>query len=500
MNRKQKRLVRILAMVLAVLLLFGAVISAVISVAYAEESPVNQQEFTMEYLNEEQALRVSQRLVYFNVSDSALDRVIFYAPANMFRRQSALFYESDALLTAFPNGYLPGGIELTNVCVNGESVDWGYQGTDENYLRVECDLQPEESCTFEFEYYLLLTNNGAFLGVSEGECRLSDFYFAPASLDESGEFILNMPTSYTRYIDTPAADFSVSIVLPEELSLSATGTENVSISEGNARAWTVQAENVHDFAMVIQQNMKEIQAVTASGIALSLHASSEKNAKRVLAIASEAIESCEKWFGAFPFSQIDIVQTNYLPGALPHSACLWLPKDLLRKDDRTLALAIRYFIAQQYFGRSAWAHPASDAWLSDSICEFLSYLILEESEGHEAYLAALNEDLVNALRLTIPGGLVVSSDASLFTEYEYEIVVRQRGAIVFHELYTAMGRANLLAGLKCFYEKGKNTAVLSEMDLVNALDEASGKSWKKYLTDWIFNVGDYVNQDIFWLD
>ena len=500
MNKKQKRLVRMIAIVLAALLVFSAVISAVISIAYAEEAPANQCELTMEYLNEEQALRMSQRLVYSNASGRKLDRVVFYAPANMFRRQSALFYEGDNLNKAFPNGYLPGGIDLTSVRVNGSKADWGYQGKDETFLRVACNLEPGESCEFVFDYYLLLTANGAFMGVSEGECRLSDFYFAPAATDTEGEFILNMATSYTRYIDTPAADYTATITLPDALILTTGGAESHTEGANKTRTWTVQAKDVHDFSMVISQGLNERTTSTASGVEVRLRTDVKKNASQVLQTAVEAIETCEGWFGPLPFEQIDIVQADYLPGALPHTACLWLPENVLKEGGRTLDHAIRFFIAQQYFGRSAWAHPASDAWLSDSVSEFLAYLMLEEREGHDAYLAALNEDLVDALQLTIPGGLVVSSDASLFTEYEYEIVVRQRGAVVFHELYTAMGREDLIGALKLFHERGLAVDVLSEMDLVNALNEASGGSWKNYLTDWVFNVGDYVNQDIFWLD
>ena len=96
MRKKQQRLLRIIAIVLAILLAGGAIISAVISIAYAEEaepSDRNQYDITMEYLGEEQALRVSQRLVYLNDSGIHLDRVVFYAPGNLFRRQSALMYD-----------------------------------------------------------------------------------------------------------------------------------------------------------------------------------------------------------------------------------------------------------------------------------------------------------------------------------------------------------------------------------------------------------------------
>ena len=503
MKRKQQRLVRVLAIVLAILLGMGAVVSALLSFAYAEEIPSqegNPCTLTIEYLPEEQALRMSQRIVYTNDSAFALDRVIFYAPANLFRRQTSLPYDGENLSQAFPNGYLPGGIDLTGVQVNGEACDWGFQGEDEMFLRVACDLQSGESCAFEFHYYLLLTQNAAFLGASETECHLSDFYFAPASLGADGEFTLNSAISFARYTDVPAMDFSASVLLPEGLQLAATGQEALVRTENGAALWSVTAQNARDFALVFGNSYREFQAESASGVQVNLLSPKKKGQNAALEAAVQAIEICEDWFGPFPFSQIDIVQAYCASGSLNHSGCLWLSEDVLSSGGRSLQHAVYAFIAQQYFGRSAWASPASDAWLSDSVAEFVAYLLLEETGGHDAYLQALNDEVVPALQLTIPGGLNVSSDATLFTAYEYDIVVRSRGAAVFHELRTAMGREELIAALRLFFQKGQQADVLTEMDLVACLDEASGKSWEKFLTDWLFNIGDYVNQDIYWLD
>ena len=503
MNRKQKRLVRLVAIVLAALLGMGAVISALLSFAYAEEAlPAedNQCAITIEYLPEEQALRMSQRLVYTNASGRALDRVIFYAPANLFRRQSSLPYEGDAIAEALPEGYLPGGIDLANVRVNGEKSDWGFQGENEMYLRVACDLEPGESCAFEFDYYLLLTRNAAFLGISDDHWRLSDFYFAPANLGTDGEFTLNGALAFARYADVPAMDFSVGVQLPEQLMLAASGSETVAENGSSAAIWEIRAENVHDFALIFGSSWRKYDAETASGVQLRLLSGVKKTADRVLETAVRAIEACEEFFGSFPFRQIDIVQAELASGSLNHSACLWLDEDILKAGGREMEHAVYRFIAQQYFGRSAWASPAADAWLSDSVSEYIAYLLLEEEKGHDAYLAALNDEVVPALQLTIPGGLNVTSDAGLFTAYEYDIVVRSRGAAVFHELRTAMGREELIQALGLFYRKGLQADVLTEMDLAGALEEASGRSWQKFLTDWLFNIGDYVNQDIDWLD
>ncbi len=502
MNRKHKKLIRLLAVLLAVLLILGTVVSVILGYAYGEEALSvgnNRQILTMEYLEEEQALRMSQRLVYTNTSSKDLDRVIFYASANLFRRKSTLPYEGEILNDAFPDGYLPGGIELSTVRVNGNEVDWGYQGEGENYLRVSCELSPGEQCAFEFDYYLLLTENEAFSGVSSEGWQLSNFYFTPASLNETGEFILNSPLSWTRYIDTPAADFEAHIILPDTYLLAATGTESRSEASNHQISWNISAKNVHDFSLAFGRRYRESLVETDSGIQLRCLTNVRGAEKNVLQLALEAVEICESWWGPLPFDQLDFVQTGCATAALNHSACLWLSEDLLSKNSEELGQAIRRFIAQQYFGFSAYSHPSSDAWLSDSICEYLSYLMLEETGGYETYIAALNKNVVPSLQMTIPGGLNVASEASLFTPEEYKIVVLDRGAAVFHELYTAMGREDLLKGLSLFYQKGKSVDVLSEMDLVEALDAASGKSWEAFLTDWVFNIGDYVNQSIDWL-
>lgn len=223
-------------------------------------------------------------------------------------------------------------------------------------------------------------------------------------------------------------------------------------------------------------------------------------ADKVLQAAAQAVDVCTQWFGAFPYDRLDFAQAEYGLENLNHSGSMWLSRDFLKADARELKMRIYAFVAQQYFGCSAWAHPSSDAWLSDSISEYLAYLILEEVEGYDAYLQALNEDLVDSLQLTIPGGLNITSDASLFTAYEYDVIIRNRGAVVFHELRTAMGREDLISGLRLFYEKGLQCDVLTEMNLVEALDAASGSQWEKFLTDWVFNVDEYVNQQIDWLD
>lgn len=486
---------------LALLGLF-MVLAVMIAVPGKAEATGQNHQYTMEmeYLSDEQALRISQRLVYINPSDDDIESVLFYAAGNMFRRESALMYESEDLETVFYAGFAPGGLDIQSVRFNGEQVRWGMQGENETCMRVDCALLPGESGVFEFEYYLLLNQCGALMGIGENDVRLSAFYFIPGIYNEYyDEYMLNAMLPFTRWLQSDLGDFSVQIRLPDQYLLAASGVESTVNHGDGTITWTVEGDNIREFALSFGKRYREKVGSTDSGV--SVRVLSCNRSAGALKCALEAIEICESWFGDFPVEQLDIVQSDYPLGSLNFPGTIWLSNDLFETGNAAqMAQQIRFCIAQQYFGLSAYVAPVADAWLSDSLSNYISYMILGEVEGYNAFVKAINADWVDALQLTIPGGLVVTSDASLFTASEYEIVVRCRGAVVMHEMRDAIGLENMIASLRTFYEMGQDGHTLSEMELVEAFDRVTGGSWEAFLTDWVFNVGDYVEQTIDWFE
>lgn len=497
--KRNRKLVRIVAIVLAALLIGGVVFGALVSAlaeapAGIQAAERDRYELSMEYLEEEQALRIEQRLVYVNRTGERLDRVMFYAAANMFRREDALMYESDDLEAVFPEGYVPGGIDLQAARVDGADAEYGFQGEDELYLRVACDLEPGARATFAFDYYLLLTRCGAFIGAGDGDVRLSAFYFIPGVYGARyHEFALSEPLPFARWLYTDAADYDVELTLPDGWDVASVGT-----ATRDGGAWHISAENAREFALSFSRRWRAAEAATDSGVTVRV-LSGARDSKCALDAAVAAIEQCEAWFGPFPASELDIAASDYPLGALNFPGLILLSGGLFdRSRASELERRVRFCVAQQYFGLSAYVEPSADAWLSDSVSAYVGYLLLEAAEGRDAFLAAVNRDWVSALQLTIPGGLRVTSDAKLFDAYEYEIVVLNRGAVVLHELREAMGLEKLLEGLAAFFRMGRDGRTLGEMDFVACMDAVSGRSWEDFLTDWVFNVGDYVNQTIDW--
>ena len=448
MRKKQKRIVRILALALALLIVLGTVASIVFSSARGEEgAPLDACLLEMELLEDAQALQVRQRLLYTNRTGQALDHVEFSIYANMFRRLSALPYEADTLGQVLHVGYAPGGAEFSRVLVDGEAANWGMIDEEELFMRVDCALEQGQQCEFVFEYTLLLTQNAASLGVGETDWRLRGFYVQPLRY-EDGAFVATSPLQHANYVYAGRADYTLSVSLPERYVLAGPGEIHAQDNGDGTRTWNLSASGLRELCVSLGMRWREYEGHTQNGTRVRLLSSGRGDAREALETALETLNLYESWFGTLAWD-VTIAQSDYALGALSLQGLIWLQEDAL-----TDAMQMRRALAKQYFGWAAYSMPTQDAWLSDSISEYVAYLALESAQGESAFLEAMNRSVLPEAQFTLPGGLEITSDATLFTQSEYDTVVRGRGALVFHELRVAMELEPMLAGLKRFYEKG----------------------------------------------
>ena len=484
MNKRKKQLARILALLLAVLLVLGTIASIVFGHAHGEETATRDEiALELEFFEEEQALQIRQRLRYTNRTGKHLDRVEFSVYANMFRRVTALMYEADVWQDVFPAGNAPGGVEFSRILVDGRSADWGMMGEEELFLRVACDLADGQTCEFTFEYTLLLTQNAASLGVGAMGWRLRGFYIQPLKY-EYGEFVAPEPLQHANYVYADRADYALTVILPERYLLAGPG-EIASVDNGDGtRTWTLAADNIRELCLSVGMRWREYSAETSSGTRLRLLANT-RDAQKTLDTALETLEVYESWFGPLD-GDVTIAQSDYALGTLSLPGILWANEAALSD-----AMALRGALARQFFGYGAYPMPTEDAWLADSVSAYAACLALKEAEGESAFLEYLNGEILPEAQYTLPGGVEVTSSAAILTAAEYESLILGRGALVMHETCAAMGEETFLAALRLFYQRGLAMDVVGEYDFVDALDDASGGDWEAFLTDWLFNVADY---------
>ena len=491
----RSRLVRWIALGLVVMMVLGVVIAALVSSALAEGTNRTDMQITM--LEGLGAVSVTQATVYKNDTGQAVDQLIFQLAGNALRRQTTSPFESETMIDAYPDGFTAGGVELHSVKFNGTAADWGVQGSDEAALRVACSLAPGESGTFQFDYEVLLPGALGALGTGSIGWRLSGFYPLPAVWD--GGYAVERVSPVGGSLMADPADYHATVNLPNTWQVAAGGA--VKAEPGDARQnATVDVPGARFFGLALSRRYAEADVKSASGVAVRSFADDRAAAGRAADAAAKAVDIYSGLFGAYPRDALTVAQADLLDG-LSQAGLVLLPEGLYGYSSQAeLEYQVALGTARQWFGELVGSNPAEEPWLTESLSSYAALLYYDKAYGHDRYLKELNDRVTPSLRVTIPGGVTVDSQALAFgTAADFNAVTRGRGAAVLHELRQALGDGALLGALKGYVsrETGK---MATRADFSSALSEAAGRDVDGLLTELLTGIDEYVGQDIEWYD
>ena len=489
------RLIRTGALVLVALMVLSVLVSALYPAwaSPAPQEPLDEYHLLMTMLEDQHAFHVTQTVDYQNRTGEALESVMFNLYDNIYRRSASAPFESDSLDEAYPNGFTAGGIDLLAVTVNGEPAEWAVQGEDETFLRVVCPLAAEERAQLGFEYVVLLPESTGRFGVGELDWRLANF-FPSAAVYESGDWQLNPYIATGEPFYSEVADYHITLTAPTGWTVVSTGMETAAAPEEGTVTWTIEAAKVRDVAICLSRDFAQYQA-QSSGVQVRVSGNDRGGCQAALSAAERAMEVFSGWFGDYPYEQFDVVASDFFLGGMEYPQLAVVGKHLFDRSRRDeLTQVVVHELAHQWFYGLVGSNPSTEPWLDEAITSYVTLLYFEEVEGEESFRTRLSQQVTDSLKLTIPGGVTVDSEATRFNSLmEYDVVVYDRGAAVLHELRLAMGREAFLKALMLYVEEMRY-ANASIADFAGALERASGKNWDNFLMDQLFNIDDYANQ------
>ncbi len=174
---------------------------------------------------------------------------------------------------------------------------------------------------------------------------------------------------------------------------------------------------------------------------------------------SHVLDYFNDTFGALPEPGMTVAQLpdgtvdGYAaPGLVLVSARNWLAKP----NERLLA----DLVAHQWWGTQITPATPSDVWVTDGLSRYSEGMYVEQSDGKEGLNKALEDFAVGALMFDDSAPIANAGRLEAGSE-EYQSVVVNKGAMVFHMLRSIIGDANFNALLKDFYSQysGKSARI-----------------------------------------
>jgi tetratricopeptide (TPR) repeat protein len=175
---------------------------------------------------------------------------------------------------------------------------------------------------------------------------------------------------------------------------------------------------------------------------------------------AQILSFCSDTFGALPHEpKLTIAQMpdgsvdSYpAPGLLLISAHMWAPKP----NQQLLA----QLAAGQWWGDSVLAASPNDVWLTDGLAQYASAMYMEQANGVAGLHEALENFAVGALMYENETPIAQAQHLQPYGE-QYDSVVEDKGAMVFHMLRTQIGDDNFSALIKELYtqDAGKTASI-----------------------------------------
>jgi len=421
-----------------------------------------------------------ERVVYTNTEDASLD---------------ALY------LRLFPNtpGYgnplashVTRPMSVTDMAIDGQPVRPTVElGGSALRLPLDPSLAPGEAMELAINFTLSLPTDTEAgyrqLGYYDQVLALANAYPLIPVYDDEG-WNVEVASPYGDAVYSDSAFYTVRVTAPADLELAASGTCTAPTANPDGSAtWTCVTGPVRDFNAVLragyQVESKLIDGVTVNSIFYPQH---QEGGERVLDYATEAVRMFSDWFGAYPFTELDVVETPTRAGGIEYPGLVVINSTYYETLSERMEWVVVHEVGHQWWYSLVGNDQVDEPWLDEALVQYSTLLYFEERYGADLAAQLVKqvfrrtyEELVDSGR-DLPAGLPVAA----YSGEDYGPVVYQKGPLYFHALRQEVGEEDFWATLEAYFA-GNRYEIATPGDWLAAVEAVTGDEQRALYEEWI---------------
>jgi hypothetical protein len=457
-----------------------------------------------------------ERLTWHNTSHEAALDLYFHLYLNAFANARSSFVRQTGnqwveWLRTHPNGW--GYITIKSIQIDGTELRSHLQFVhpdDDNIddrtvvrLPLEKPVAAGETVEVEIEFVAHLPRVAVRSGYA-GPFTFAGQWFPKIGVYENGAWNCHQYHLTTEFF----ADFGVydvTLTVPRDGVVGATGEIRDEHDNGNGtRTLHVVAEDVHDFAWVIDPRFRTITAdVEGTTVRLLMQPNHVRQAARYLDAARAALTRYRAWIGAYPYPQLTIVDPGpgaYGAGGMEYPTLItvgtssWMPQGVRLPEVVTV-----HEVGHQYWYGMVASNEFEEAWLDEGVNSYVEGRIMDDAFGPGSY--------VNVFGLRV--GSIPLHRLRYLTNAQHDPIVRRawrfldrssygaisysKTALVLDTLDRTLGKHTLRRALSAYFARWRFRHPRGG-DLLAAIDGAAGQDLTWYFDQVVSGTGvlDYA--------
>jgi hypothetical protein len=358
----------------------------------------------------------------------------------------------------FPNT-AGGEATVSALTVDGQDVAPVYEFLD-SAMRVQLPdaLGPGERAVIQMDFEVQLAEemagNYGLFGYFDDVLVLDEFYpVIPVYDDEGWNVEAPPPNADVPYYD--ASFYLVRVTAPADLTVVASGVEIGREREGRNRVLTFAAGPARNFYVAASE--RYVVASTTLGEttinSYLLVGQGDDRAELTLQYARDALKSFSARFGAYPYTEFDVVGTPMMALGMEYPGVVAIALSLYEPDMPLVSLeaTIAHEVGHQWFYNVVGNDQVDEPWVDEAVVQYITGLYFVDTYGASAaqgWYDALYDRWDRVERADIPIGMPAGS----YEGREYGAIVYGRGPLFLVALAEEMGQETFDEFLRDYYE------------------------------------------------
>ena len=397
-----------------------------------------------------------QEVHYINTETVPLDRIYF---------------------RLFPNTPVYGGrMTISSITLNGVTVTPTLElGNSAARIDLSAPLPTGAALDFQMSYQTIVpTVSASFgydqFGLFDHILALPNFYPQIPTYDEEGWHVeIASPSGDSTYTDS--ALYQVNITAPANQIAATSGVCDHS-SDGTNQTLKCVSGPMRDFMIGMSANY-QIASDQVDGIKVNSYYvnADEEAGLNGLHYSLNAIKSYEQRIGAYPFNELDLLETPTQAGGIEYPGLIVVAEDLYRKQRGQQEGATAHEVAHQWWYSLVGNDQLDDPWLDESLTQFTTALYYYDQYGPAGLEGDVTQDLMR--RYERVKGTDEDKRADLpvasYTDRQYGAIVYGKAPLFFYALWQKMGDAKYNAWMKTYFETNRYNNIKTA-DLLKAIE------------------------------
>lgn len=389
----------------------------------------------------------------------------------------------------FPN--LSGGRTLvSNITLDGRSVIPRLALAESDLiLPLTAPLPPGGQITAAMDFTVDIPttpggNYGVFALLDE-ILALAHFYPMLAVFDDEAGWQVEIAPHWGDVVFAESSYYLVRVNAPADQALVASGVRVAEDVAGDRQIVTFAAGPMRDFYLVSSAAYEKLSA-TVGETTLNAYAPPAYAAENALALefAAASFRSYSDRFGAYPFTELDVVGTPTLAGGVEYPGIVVVALAIYNSRMPFFEAATTHEVAHQWFYSVVGNDQIDEPWLDEALTQYATMLYYGDAHGrpgYDGFRASLQARWRQADDKKIPIGLPVAA----YEDASYGAIVYGRGPLFFEALAAEMGEDVFAAFLPAYYQTFKYD-IVSAAAFKTFAEAYCACDLTALFTEWVF--------------